>query len=39
MSQPIEMALWIDTTVLRSIEISFRTDITVLKSIEMAVTR
>ena len=39
MSQPIEMAVRIDITVLQSIEIAFRTDIPVLQSKEMAVWR
>ena len=36
MSQPIEMAVWIDITVLQSIEIAFRTDMTVSRTIEIA---
>ena len=36
MSQSIEMAVWIDITVLQSIEIAFRTVITVSQPIEIA---
>ena len=36
MSQPIEMAVRIDITVLQSIEIDFRTDITVSQHREIA---
>ena len=36
MSQLIEIAVWIEITVLQSIEIAFRTDITVSQTVERA---
>ena len=36
MLEPKEMAVWINITVLQSIEIDFRTDMTVKQTIEIA---